>query len=191
MISDILLSVKVPVVMFCPIQDGGNMFSRNVGTHPSGYTVSWCRTPQYCHVTEWLYTGFRLVIAFIAHLYTQLTITNNYSAIANSHNLQFTAARSKCSHSAVSSTVFRLVTAPNAVASSSSVSTSLLFHIKPPTPLAAVSRLSRNRSCSSLYSVGTDRPENTLPNSFSIVASRSYYTDLVENTASKLLHFCL
>jgi hypothetical protein len=36
--------------------------------------------------------GFRLVIGLMAHLYTQLAATNNYSAIANSHILQFTTA---------------------------------------------------------------------------------------------------
>jgi hypothetical protein len=35
-------------------------------------------------------TGFGLVIGFIAHLYTQLVTTSNYSAIANSRTLQFT-----------------------------------------------------------------------------------------------------
>jgi hypothetical protein len=46
---------------------------------------------------------FGLVIGFIAHL--QIVITSNYSAIANSHTLQFTAERIKSSQSAVSSPV--------------------------------------------------------------------------------------
>jgi hypothetical protein len=47
--------------------------------------------------------GFRLVIAFIVHL--QIVTTRNYSAIANSHTQQFTAARTKSSQSAVASPV--------------------------------------------------------------------------------------
>jgi hypothetical protein len=45
-------------------------------------------------------------------------------------------------------------------------------------------------SCSSLYSLGTDRTENTSPNS-SIVASHSCHMDHVENTALQLLHCCM
>jgi hypothetical protein len=45
------------------------------------------------------------VIAFIAHLYTQLVTTSNYSAIANSHTLQFTTSRTRSSQSDVSSPV--------------------------------------------------------------------------------------
>jgi hypothetical protein len=48
----------------------------------------------------------------------------------------------------------------------------------------------RNRSCSWLYSLGTDRIENTSPNS-SIVVSRSYPTDRVEKIAFQLLHCCV
>jgi hypothetical protein len=47
--------------------------------------------------------GFRLVIGFIEHL--QIVTTNNCSTIANSHTLQFTAACTKSSQSAVSSLV--------------------------------------------------------------------------------------
>jgi hypothetical protein len=57
------------------------------------------------------------------------------------------------------------------------------------TILTAVSRLSRNRSSSSLYSLGTDRKENASQRFFA--ASRSYSTDSVENIASQLLHCCL
>jgi hypothetical protein len=53
------------------------------------------------------------------------------------------------------------------------------------------SRLSRNRSCSSLYSLGTDRIENSTRNSSSIVASRRYRTGRIENTDSQLLHCCV
>jgi hypothetical protein len=60
-----------------------------------------------------------------------------------------------------------------------------------PTLLTAVSRLSRNRSRSLLYSLGMYRTENTSPNNSSIAASRSYRTDRVENTASHLLHCCV
>jgi hypothetical protein len=47
--------------------------------------------------------GFGLVIGFIEHL--QIVITSNYSAIANSHILQFTIAHTESSQSAVSSPV--------------------------------------------------------------------------------------
>jgi hypothetical protein len=42
--------------------------------------------------------GFELVIGFIARL--EITTTNNYSAIANSHILQFTIERVESSRSA-------------------------------------------------------------------------------------------
>jgi superfamily I DNA and RNA helicase len=58
---------------------------------------------RYCHVYERLYTEFGLVVGFTEHL--QNVITNNYSAIANSHTLQLTTARTKSSQSAVSSLV--------------------------------------------------------------------------------------
>jgi hypothetical protein len=47
--------------------------------------------------------GVGLVTGFIAHL--QIVTTSNCSAIANSHTLQFTIARTKSSQSAVSSPV--------------------------------------------------------------------------------------
>jgi hypothetical protein len=48
---------------------------------------------------EWLLRQFGFVIGFIEHL--QIVTTSNYSAIANSHTLQFITARSKSSQSAV------------------------------------------------------------------------------------------
>jgi hypothetical protein len=45
--------------------------------------------------------GFGLVIGFIDNL--RIITTSNYSAITNSHTLQFTTARTKSSQSAVSS----------------------------------------------------------------------------------------
>jgi hypothetical protein len=54
---------------------------------------------------------FGVVIGFIDYL--QIATTNNYSAITNAHTLQFTTARTKSSHSAVSSPVVCLVTASN------------------------------------------------------------------------------
>jgi hypothetical protein len=47
--------------------------------------------------------GFGSVTGFIEHL--QILTTRKYSAIANSHTLQFTAARIKSSQPAVSSPV--------------------------------------------------------------------------------------
>jgi hypothetical protein len=49
---------------------------------------------------RWLWTGFRLVVGFIEHL--EIVTTSNYSAIANSHTLQFTTARTKPSQSVLS-----------------------------------------------------------------------------------------
>jgi hypothetical protein len=47
--------------------------------------------------------GFGLIIGFIDHL--QIVTASNYSAVANSHTLRFTTARSKSCQSAVSSPV--------------------------------------------------------------------------------------
>jgi hypothetical protein len=60
-------------------------------------------TGRYSHVIEWLWVGFRLVIWFTEHV--QIVTKINYSAIANSHTLQFTVARTMSSQSAVSSPV--------------------------------------------------------------------------------------
>jgi hypothetical protein len=57
--------------------------------------------------------------------------------------------------------------------------------------LTAISRLSRNRSCSSLYSISTGHRGNTSPKRYSIVASCSYHADCIENTTFQLLHCCL
>jgi hypothetical protein len=53
---------------------------------------------------------FELIIEFIEHL--QIVTTSNYSAIASSHTLQFTRARTKSSQTAVL-TSRCLVTASN------------------------------------------------------------------------------
>jgi hypothetical protein len=90
--------------------------------------------------------------------------TSNYSPIANSHNLQFTTARTMSSQSAVSSPVdFPLLpgSRPRRLAA--------ISH-QPPTLLAAVSILLCNGSWSSLYSLDTDRTGNTASNSSSIFA---------------------
>jgi hypothetical protein len=47
--------------------------------------------------------GFGIVKGFIEHL--QIVATNNYSAIANPHTLQFTAVRTESFQSAVPSQV--------------------------------------------------------------------------------------
>jgi hypothetical protein len=48
-------------------------------------------------------SDYSSVIRFIEHL--QIVTTSNYSAIVNSHKQQFTAARTKSSHSGMSSAV--------------------------------------------------------------------------------------
>jgi hypothetical protein len=40
----------------------------------------------YCHVYQWLKTGFGMIIGFINNL--QNVTTNNYYTIADLHNLQ-------------------------------------------------------------------------------------------------------
>jgi hypothetical protein len=89
-----------------------------------------------------------------------------------------------------------LVTASNTVASSGSVFTSSLAGDCLTTNFYSSNcclktLLSRNHSCSSLYSLGVDRTENTSPNSSSIVASHSYHMDSTDSTASQLLHCCV
>jgi hypothetical protein len=142
-----------------------------------------------------------LVTGFIEHL--QIVTTSNCSANANSHILQFSTARAKASQSAVSSPVVAWQRLPTpylpqlpylqpywpATVSELSARLAAISH-QPPIRLTAVSRLSRNRSCSSLYSLGMDRIENTSPNS-SIVASRSCHTDRIKNTTSHLLCCCM
>jgi hypothetical protein len=56
---------------------------------------------------------------------------------------------------------------------------------------ASFSFLSFNRSCSSLYSVGADQIENNSLNRSTIIESRSYRTDPVEDTTYHLLHCCV
>jgi hypothetical protein len=47
----------------------------------------------YCHVYEWLQTGFGLVIGFVEH--SQIYTTSKYNTIANSHTLHFTTTWTK------------------------------------------------------------------------------------------------
>jgi hypothetical protein len=60
---------------------------------------------RYCHAYDCVWTVFGLLIGIVQHLCTQHVTTSNCSAIANSYTLQFTAARTKFSQSAVSSPV--------------------------------------------------------------------------------------
>jgi hypothetical protein len=53
----------------------------------------------YCHVYEWLQTGFVLDIGFTGHFQTWSVSTLNYNAIVNLHTLQITAAHAKAFHS--------------------------------------------------------------------------------------------
>jgi hypothetical protein len=130
--------------------------------------------------------GVGLVMGFLEHL--QNVTTSNYTAIANSETLQFTTARTKCSQSAVFTRLGRIPTMSSASVltflpnGDCLITTSYSSNI-------TVSRLYRNHSCSSLYTLGTDSIRNTSPNS-SVVASCSYCTDRVENTDSQLLLRC-
>jgi hypothetical protein len=79
--------------------------------------------------------GFGLVIGFIEHLQIVTASTCNYSAICNSHTLQFTAVHAKSSQSAVSSPVdvpLLPVSCPRRL---------VAILPQPPTILTAVSRL--------------------------------------------------
>jgi hypothetical protein len=42
---------------------------------------------RYCHVYEWLLTGFGLVIGFVEHLHTQLVTTSNYTSLTGLHTV--------------------------------------------------------------------------------------------------------
>jgi hypothetical protein len=66
---------------------------------------------KYCHVSEWLYTGFGLMIGFIFHL--QIVTASNYNALADSCTRLFTAAHTKPSQHVFTSRF--LVTDPNNV----------------------------------------------------------------------------
>jgi hypothetical protein len=161
-------------------------------------------------VSKWLQAGFWLVTGFIEHL--QIVTTSNYTAIANSHWVVHYSTFSVFSVCCVF-TSRCLVTDLNNVfcfrthvligwrlhhnyrLSTQLHSTPLhwltprlaaISH-QPPIRLTVVSRLSRNRSCSALSSLRMDNIENTSPNSFSIVASRSYRSDLIQTTIPLLL----
>jgi hypothetical protein len=96
-------------------------------------------------------------------IYWTLTDCNyNYSAVANSHTLQFTTACAKSSRSAVSSPVDDPL-----LPGSRSHRLAAISH-QPPL-ITAISRLSCNHSCFSLYSLSTDHTENTASNSSSSV----------------------
>jgi hypothetical protein len=143
--------------------------------------------------------AFGLIIGFVKLL--QYVTTNNCSGNCNSHTLQFSTSCTKSSQSAVSSPVvtgngfqchnflsFRVhvITGwrlPH-ISLIGPAETLRLVAIsqQPPTLLTAISKPSHSRSCSSLYSLGMDRIENTSPISSSVVASCSYRTDCVENT---------
>jgi hypothetical protein len=69
---------------------------------------SWSISPTSdtsCHIIEWLYTGFGLVIGFIEHL--QNVTTNNYDSLTQLHipKITVTTAHIKSSQFAMSSPV--------------------------------------------------------------------------------------
>jgi hypothetical protein len=117
---------------------------------------------MYVLLRDGLQTGLRLVIGFSGLL--QNVTTNNYSSIANSHTLQFTAARTEFSQSAVSSPVDVPLLPGSRPRKLAAIS-----HQSPALP-TAVSALSSNDSWPSLHGIGMDRTENTSSNSSSIIA---------------------
>jgi hypothetical protein len=124
---------------------------------PSGMFQFRNEVLKYCHAMEWLCTGF----VFTEHL--QNVATSNYCASANSRNLQFPTERDNSSQSAVSSPV------DGPLLSGSRPRRLAAISHQPPTLLTAVSRLVYNGSSPPLYSLGTDRTENTASNRSSIV----------------------
>jgi hypothetical protein len=90
--------------------------------------------------------------------------TRNYSTNINSHYLQFTAARAKPSQASL----FSPVDVPQL--SGSYPRRLAAISLQTPTLLTAISGLSRNCICFSLYSLSKNRTENTFSKSFSIVA---------------------
>jgi hypothetical protein len=93
----------------------------------------------------------------------------NYNTVNNLYTLQITTARTKSSHSPASSPVDVILLLGSRPRRLTTIS-----H-KPPTLLITVSRLSRKDRWSSLYSLGTDRTENTASNSYSIIALQNRY----------------
>jgi hypothetical protein len=87
----------------CPLATAGPSYiPRHRLLQLAGLRWSYSNLPlqgvcKYCHMIEWL-----LVIGFIEYL--QIVTTSNYSAIANSHTLQFATARTT-SQSTMSSPV--------------------------------------------------------------------------------------
>jgi hypothetical protein len=111
--------------------------------------------------------GFGLDIGFLDHYNTRLVITLNYSAIANFQTLQNT--RSHVMSLPVSSIFTRrfLVTASDNGYSSTSVLMSSLNG-------CSLSTASSCFNCSPYIPFCTDRVENTVSNSTSIIACVSY-----------------
>jgi hypothetical protein len=50
-----------------------------------------CTEDSYCHMTEWLLTGFGLAIGIAAYLQAQLVTSSNYNSLIGLHTLKFTA----------------------------------------------------------------------------------------------------
>jgi hypothetical protein len=146
-----------------------------------------------------------LLVGFIDDL--QNVTTNNYSAIANSHTLQFTTAHIKTFQSPMSSLVvawYRLSTAdaplilgsrtipmPQLPASNSNSSQRL--NRSSPLTDSLINQLTPRHSaqlyCLLITRHGPHREHRSI--SYSIVTSRSCRTGLVENTASQLVHWCV
>jgi hypothetical protein len=63
-------------------------------THPRSFV---CEERTYCHVSQWLKTGFGLVIGLIDHL--QVLTTNNYNTVTDFHTTKHsTPISSVCLH---------------------------------------------------------------------------------------------
>jgi hypothetical protein len=127
-----------------------------------------------------------LVIRFISYLYTQLVTTSNYSVNTNSHTPVYCSTYEVFSICCIF-TGCRMVTTSNDIAFSAPCShPSWSLTASQLTPrLAAISLTSyssRNRSCTSLYSLEMNCTENTILKSS--VLSQRYYMDHVEDTLS-------
>jgi hypothetical protein len=84
-------STPAPPEQKCRVLPPDHMYWHNHISNVNVICLLTYNIMKNCHVYEWLQTGFIWVIGFSDNL--QTVTTSNYSAIANSHTLQFTRTR--------------------------------------------------------------------------------------------------
>jgi hypothetical protein len=135
----------------------------------------------YCHVYEWLYTGFRLVIGFFKHL--RIVTTSNCIGLSLIHTLYNSLQQAL----SLLSLLYLHRLSPGSGFQRRSF---LSYRVRTLTGR----RLSHNSLNSRLVLLVTPRHgphKNTSPSSSSIVVSRSCRADRVDNVAYQLLHWCM